>query len=119
MSLAYAQNQLHPYYTTMINSSQSVSEIREFLKGDMQKKEEQQAQQQQMQQQQMEQQKQIADQQAQLQKQIADQKLAFEAEQNDLDRRKDIMIAQISSMKYAQNNDVNTNATPDSLEIGR
>lgn len=119
LSLAYAQNQLHPYYTTMINTSQSVSEIREFLKGDMEKKEEQQAKQQQMQQQQIEQQKQIAEQQQQLQKQIADQKLAFEAEQNDLDRKKDIMIAQINSMRYAQNTDVNTNETPDSLEIDK
>ena len=119
LSIAYAQNQLHPYYTTMINSSQSVSEIKEFLKGDMEKKEEQQAQQQQMQQQQMEQQKQIADQQQQLMKQIADEKLAFEAEQNELDRKKDIVVAQINSMKYAQDNDVNTNATPDSLEIGK
>ncbi len=85
----------------------------------MDKKEEQQAQQQQMQQQQMEQQKQIAEQQAQLQKQLADEKLAFEAEQNELDRKKDIMVAQIGSMKYAQDTDVNTNATPDALEIGR
>lgn len=119
LSMAYAQNQLHPYYTTLIQTSQSVSEIREFLKEDMDKKEEQQAQQQQMQQQQMEQQKQIAEQQAQLQKQLADEKLAFEAEQNELDRKKDIMVAQIGSMKYAQDTDVNTNATPDALEIGR
>jgi hypothetical protein len=119
LSMAYAQNQLHPYYTTMIQTSQSVSEIREFLKGDMQKKEEQQAEQQKMQQQQIEQQKQIADQQQQLEKQIADQKLAFEAEQNELDRKKDIMVAQIGAMKYAQDTDVNTNATPDALEIGR
>ena len=72
-----------------------------------------------MQQQQMEQQKQIADQQQQLMKQIADEKLAFEAEQNELDRKKDILVAQINSMKYAQDNDVNTNATPDSSEIGK
>jgi hypothetical protein len=119
LSLAYAQNQLHPYYTTMIQTSQSVSEIREFLKGDMDKKEEQQEQQQKMQQQQMEQQKQIAEQQQQLQKQISDEKIAFEAEQNDLDRKKDIMIAQISAMRYAQNTDVNTNETPDALEIDK
>jgi len=119
LSLAYAQNQLHPYYTTMIQTSQSVSEIREFLKEDMDKKEEQQEQQQKMQQQQIEQQKQIAEQQQALQKQIADQKIAFEAEQNDLDRKKDIMIAQISAMRYAQNTDVNTNETPDALEIDK
>jgi hypothetical protein len=119
LSIAYAQNQLHPYYTTMIQTSQSVSEIREFLKGDMEKKEEQQAQQQQMQQQQMDQQKQIADQQAQLQKQIADQKLAFESEQNDLERKKDVIVAQINATRSAKDNDLNQNQIPDALEIGK
>jgi len=119
LSIAYAQNQLHPYYTTMIQTSQSVSEIREFLKGDMKKKEEQESQKQQMQQQQMEQQKQIADQQAQLQKQIADQKLAFEAEQNDLDRKKDVIVAQINATRFAKDNDINQNQVPDALEVGK
>ncbi len=119
LSIAYAQNQLHPYYTTMIQTSQSVSEIREFLKDDMEKKEEQQAQQQQMQQQQMDQQKQIADQQAQLQKQIADQKLAFESEQNDLERKKDVIVAQINATRSAKDNDLNQNQIPDALEIGK
>ena len=119
LSIAYAQNQLHPYYTTMIQTSQSVSEIREFLKGDMKKKEEQESQKQQMQQQQMEQQKQIADQQAQLQKQIADQKLAFESEQNDLDRKKDVIVAQINATRFAKDNDINQNQVPDALEVGK
>jgi hypothetical protein len=119
LSMAYAQNQLHPYYTTMIQTSQSVSEIREFLKGDMKKKEEQQAQQQQMQQQQMEQQKQIAEQQQALQKQMADQKIAFDTEQRDLDRKKDLMVAQINAARYAQDNDINDNQVPDALEVGR
>ena len=119
LSIAYAQNQLHPYYTTMIQTSQSVSEIREFLKGDMKKKEEQQEQQQQMQQQQMEQQKQIAEQQQALQKQMADQKIAFDTEQRDLDRKKDLMVAQINAARYAQDNDINDNQVPDALEVGR
>ena len=119
LSLAYAQNQLHPYYTAVINTSNSVSEIKQFLKGDMEKKEEQQAEQQKMQQQQMEQQKQIADQQAQLQKQIADEKIAFDTEQRDLDRKKDIAVAQIRSLSSAKNQDVNMNTVPDTLEIGK
>jgi hypothetical protein len=85
----------------------------------MDKKEEQQAQQQQMQQQQMDQQKQIADQQAQLQKQIADQKLAFESEQNDLERKKDVIVAQINATRSAKDNDLNQNQIPDALEIGK
>lgn len=119
MSMAYAQNQLHPYYTTLINSSQSVSEIKEFLFSDMEKKEAEKAQQQQMQQQQIDQQKQIAEQQQQLQKQIADQKLQFEAEQNDLERKKDIVVAQISAMKYNKNDDMDNNNIPDVLEMGK
>lgn len=119
LSLAYAQNQLHPYYTTMIQTSQSVSEIREFLKGDMDKKEEEAKQKQAVEQQNIQKQQELAQQQMELQKQIADQKLAFEAEQNDLERKKDIVVAQINSMKYAKDTDVNANATPDSLEIGK
>jgi len=97
LSMAYAQNQLHPYYTTLINTSQSISDIREFLKDDMQKKEKQQAEQQQIQQQQMQQQQQIAEQQQQTMKQIADDKLAFEKEEANLNRERDILVARIKA----------------------
>ena len=97
LSMAYAQNQLHPYYTTLINTSQSISDIREFLKDDMQKKEKQQAEQQQIQQQQMQQQQQIAEQQQQTMKQIADDKLAFEKEEANLNRERDIVVARIKA----------------------
>ena len=97
LSMAYAQNQLHPYYTTLINTSQSISDIREFLKDDMQKKEKQQAEQQQVQQQQMQQQQQIAEQQQQTMKQIADDKLAFEKEEANLNRERDILVARIKA----------------------
>ncbi len=97
LSMAYAQNQLHPYYTTLINTSQSISDIREFLKDDMQKKEKQQAEQQQVQQQQMQQQQQIAEQQQQTMKQIADDKLAFEKEEANLNRERDVLVARIKA----------------------
>ena len=97
LSMAYAQNQLHPYYSSMISTSQSISDIREFLKDDMQKKEKQQAEQQKMQQQQMEQQQKIAEQQQQTMKQIADDKLAYDREQADLNRERDVLVARIKA----------------------
>jgi hypothetical protein len=115
LSIAYAQNQLHPYYTTMIQTSQSVSEIREFLKEDMQKKEAQQAEQQQMQQKQLDQQKQLAEQQMQLAEQRAEQDRQFKAQQSDLDRKKDVVIAQIRAASSPS--DVNVNQVPDALEV--
>jgi hypothetical protein len=115
LSMAYAQNQLHPYYSTIINTSQSVSEIREFLKEDMQKKEAQQAEQQQMQQKQLDQQKQLAEQQMQLAEQRAEQDRQFKAQQSELDRKKDVVVAQIRAASSPS--DVNVNQVPDALEV--
>lgn len=60
-------------------------------------------------------------QQAQIQAQ-ADQDArdkAFEAEQNQLDRQKDIFIAQVKAAGFAQESDMNGNQIPDALEVQR
>jgi hypothetical protein len=119
LSLAYAQNQLHPYYTTMIHNSQSVSEIRDMLHGDMKKKEQQAQQQQQIEQQKLQQAQQIEEQRRQLELEKEQRKMQFDAQQKELDRKKDLLIAQIGANKFAKDQDINKDNIPDSYQIAQ
>lgn len=44
---------------------------------------------------------------------------AFEAEQNDLDRKADMYVAEVKSLSFNENNDLNANSIADSLEVER
>jgi len=116
-SLEFAQNNLHPYYISVINRSESVHEIEKVLKQDYEQKLQQEAQMQQIEQQKQQQLQEIEQQRFQLQQQLVKEEQAFKAKENALDRKKDIMIAQINALKFAKDNDVNTNNVPDALEI--
>lgn len=116
-SLEFAQNNLHPYYVSIINRSESVAEIEKFLKQDYEQKLEQSEQQAKAEQERNQILQQIEQEKFQHEMQKLQIEQEFEAKENALDRQKDIMIAQISSLKFADNMDSNSNQVPDQLEI--
>ncbi len=103
----------------MIHNSQSVSEIRDMLHGDMKKKEQQAQQQQQVEQQKLQQAQQIEEQRRQLELEKEQRKMQFDAQQNELNRKKDLLIAQIGANKFAKDQDINNDNIPDSYQIAQ
>lgn len=64
-----------------------------------------------------EQQSQMLQQQIQLQQEDQERQRNWESEENAKDRQKDVTVATIRSMGYANDTDINKNQTPDVLEI--
>lgn len=93
-----------------IIQSNSVTGIIETLKSSVDKLQEQQ-------QAELENQNQINQQNIEAQAAEAEALRAFEAEQNELDRTNQRYIAEVRALAFNEENDLNTNAVPDALEV--
>jgi len=89
-----------------IMKSESIAEVSHILKDTEEK-------QQQMRQQEMQQQQQLQQQQIQAKQQEEQMKLQFEQEENDKERQKDLLVAQIRAAGYGSTQDVNQNQMSD------
>ena len=89
-----------------IMKSESIAEVSHILKDTEEK-------QQQMRQQEMQQQQQLQQQQIQAKQQEEQMKLQFEQEENDKERQKDLLVAQIRAAGYGSMQDINQNQMSD------
>lgn len=99
-----------PVDLATVITSNSPSEIKAQLEASYERA-------QQLEQQKVQQQQQLQQQQLQVQQQIAKEQQAFDADQAELDRANDRYIAEIKSLGYAKDTDLNQDGVPDALEV--